>query len=202
MSQGKLSGQAGASGSADTPLDTNEQSSVSILLQELKVGEQLRFESELRGELRERAGWYGRRLDPRRRRPAPAPDLRQQCVEGVYAVVALLHPDECVARTVRGTHDGGTKATPTAVRAAGRDWPSAIMTDPEVVGPSAHRHAGQRGSGNSQYGYKEREARDERERRRRTPGPQAGGNRRDPQTGNRPDRRQEGNTFQQLGFQL
>ena len=43
---------------------------------------------------------------------------------------------------------------------------------------------------------KREEARDERDRRRRTPGPQTGGNRRDPRTGNRRDRRQEGNTFQ------
>ena len=62
---------------AQASLDTNR-----ALLQELKVGEQLRVENEprgeLRGKLRERVGWYGRKRDPRSRRPAPAPDLRQQ----------------------------------------------------------------------------------------------------------------------------
>ena len=100
---------------AQASLDTNR-----ALLQELKVGEQLRVENEprgeLRGKLRERVGWYGRKRDPRSRRPAPAPELRQQ----------LLQEPRVVCRIGdRGAHVGGREAAATACRPGRRQLPLA-----------------------------------------------------------------------------
>ena len=121
---------------AQASLDTNR-----ALLQELKVDEQLRVENEprgeLRGKLRERVGWYGRKREPRRRRPAPAPDLRQQ----------LLQEPRVVCRIGdRGAHVGGHEAAATACR-PGRRQASIPCQAQRPSGASAHRHAGQRGSG-------------------------------------------------------